>query len=294
MTLELEIVRQGERRQALPPHTAFQTSTLEALAGGRWDGELTVGELLEHGTFGIGTFNALDGELIVLDGKAWRACADGTVVPAPATMRTPYATVLNFASDLALAVPEPMSGPQFVEVLASTAHEMGAPFAVRFDGRLDDIMARSVPHQSRPYGTLDDIADREQRTFTFERTLGTLVGFSFPPTAASLQTPGAHLHVITADRERGGHLFEATVGPGVLRICTLRGLRLDLPEDVAPPSVVLPDPLAAAVQRLERRWAPPQMRDQKRDAHVLPSRHGLRHPRRRRTRGDQPSRPRPA
>jgi acetolactate decarboxylase len=294
MTLELEIVRRGDRRHTLPPHTAFQTSTLEALASGRWDGELTVGELLEHGTFGIGTFNALDGEMIILDGKAWRACADGTVVAAPPTLRTPYATVLTFASDLALAVPEPMSGAQFNEVLATTAEEMGEPFAVRFDGRLDDIVARSVPHQSRPYGTLDDIAAREQRMFTFDRTLGTLVGFTFPPSASALQTPGAHLHFISADRERGGHLFEATVGPGVLRICTLRGMRLDLPDGVAPPSVALPDPLADAVAHLEMGSAPPQMRDQKRDSHVLPSRHALRHPRRRRTRGDQPSRPRPA
>ena len=294
MTLEMEIVRRDERHRTLPPHTAFQTSTLEALAAGRWDGDLTVGELLEHGTFGIGTFNALDGELIVLDGKAWRAGADGTVVAAAPTMRTPYATVITFASDLALAVPGPMSGAQFNDVLATTAQEMGAPFAVRFDGRLDDIEARSVPHQSPPYGTLSEIAEREQRAVHIDRTLGSLVGFSFPPTAASLQTPGAHLHVITADRARGGHLFEASVGPGVLRICTLRGLRLDLPDDVAPPSVVLPAPLATAVQRLERRWAPPQMGDQKRNASVLPSRHGLRHTRRRRTRSDRPSRPRPS
>lgn len=67
------------------PHVAdfspelFQYSTLEALLGGVYDGEVTVGELLTHGDFGLGTFNSLDGEMIIL-GESATSC-DLTAAP---------------------------------------------------------------------------------------------------------------------------------------------------------------------------------------------------------------------
>ena len=48
--------------------TLFQTSTITALSAGDYDGELTVAQLKEQGDFGLGTYDALDGEMIVLDG----------------------------------------------------------------------------------------------------------------------------------------------------------------------------------------------------------------------------------
>ena len=51
----------------------FQYNTLGALMAGLYGGTLTVGELLEHGDLGLGTLDSIDGELIVLDGKAYQA-----------------------------------------------------------------------------------------------------------------------------------------------------------------------------------------------------------------------------
>ena len=53
-----------------PPRrqTVFQCSLMSALLAGVYDGELTVRELLQHGDFGLGTFNSLDGEMIIVDG----------------------------------------------------------------------------------------------------------------------------------------------------------------------------------------------------------------------------------
>ena len=41
-----------------------------SLDAGLYGGTMTVGELLEHGDLGLGTLDSIDGELIVLDGKA--------------------------------------------------------------------------------------------------------------------------------------------------------------------------------------------------------------------------------
>ena len=56
----------------------FQYNTLGALMAGLYEGTMTIGELLKHGDLGIGTLDSVDGELIVLDGKAYQAKGDKT------------------------------------------------------------------------------------------------------------------------------------------------------------------------------------------------------------------------
>jgi acetolactate decarboxylase len=44
----------------------FQTSLMSALISGVYEGSTTVEQLLEHGDFGLGTFNQLDGSSLLL------------------------------------------------------------------------------------------------------------------------------------------------------------------------------------------------------------------------------------
>ncbi len=53
-------------------HTLYQVSTAGALVEGVYQGAVTVGMVREHGDFGLGTFEDLDGEMIVLDGHVYR------------------------------------------------------------------------------------------------------------------------------------------------------------------------------------------------------------------------------
>ena len=64
-------------RKVQEPVKLFQYNTLGALMAGLYGGTMTVGELLEHGDLGLGTLDSIDGELIVLDGKAYQAKGSG-------------------------------------------------------------------------------------------------------------------------------------------------------------------------------------------------------------------------
>ena len=77
--LRVEMVRHRELRAEAHTHELFQTSTIEALLGGAFDGDVTLNELLEHGDLGLGTLNGLDGELIVIDGQVFKAELDCTL-----------------------------------------------------------------------------------------------------------------------------------------------------------------------------------------------------------------------
>ena len=96
------LVIRRERRDAFDrdpaaEHAIWQTSSIDALLDGAYEGDLTLAELTAHGDLGIGTVQQLDGELIIIDGECFRVAADGTVQrPDPAT-RTPFAVVCRFA-----------------------------------------------------------------------------------------------------------------------------------------------------------------------------------------------------
>src|SRR5262245_30669350 len=55
-----------------PAAEVDQVSTISSLLAGGYDGATTVAELLRHGGFGLGTFNGVDGEMMVLDGRVYR------------------------------------------------------------------------------------------------------------------------------------------------------------------------------------------------------------------------------
>lgn len=46
----------------------YQVSTINALLNGAYDGQVTIAGLKDWGDLGIGTFEALDGEMIIIDG----------------------------------------------------------------------------------------------------------------------------------------------------------------------------------------------------------------------------------
>src|ERR687893_1646409 len=98
---------QGLKGDEHPHHTLFQTSTIEALLDGNYEGDVTFAELEEHGDFGLGTFDALDGEMIALDGDFYQVRADGRAYEVDGRLKTPFAVVTFFEPDLR----QPLAGP---------------------------------------------------------------------------------------------------------------------------------------------------------------------------------------
>ena len=74
----------------------YQTSLMSALMAGLYEGEMTYGEIRNHGDFGLGTFNDLDGEMVGFDGTFYQLRSDGSVRPVTADQKTPFAVVTFF------------------------------------------------------------------------------------------------------------------------------------------------------------------------------------------------------
>ena len=231
-----------------PAHTAVQTSTIAALMDGAYEGEVTIGELLEAGDLGLGTLDALDGELVIVDDEAWQCASDGSVNRVPDEATTPFAVVTKFAPDESLEASGPLAHRELIELLEAHAPASTGCDAIRIDGFFTRVHARSVPRQEPPYPPLAEVAER-QVEWTFENLAGTVVGFRFPSSAAGVEVAGHHLHFLAADRSRGGHVLECDLQEGRIAIERVDGLRLELP-----PGVELPAPGETdteAVRRVE-------------------------------------------
>ncbi|MGP0047135.1 MAG: acetolactate decarboxylase, partial [Syntrophobacteraceae bacterium] len=180
-----------------------QYSTIDVLMKGIYDGYVPIGEMLLHGDTGIGTFDGLDGEMVVVDGIAYQVTADGVVhIPAP-TMTTPFAEVTFFHDDQEKVLPPGANLESFTREVDAIIPTPNIFYAVRIDGTFAKVITRSVPKQSKPYRPLTEIV-KTQPTFTFENVRGVIVGWRCPAFVKGINVPGYHLHFLTEDRKGGG------------------------------------------------------------------------------------------
>jgi acetolactate decarboxylase len=251
-SLHVEALREGELQAERAAHVLFQASTIGALLEGAYDGDLSFAELAEHGDLGLGTLNGLDGEMIAIDGRFYRADVDGTVGEIDGEMRTPFAVVTRFEPTIDVARDGPLEHDELLAWLDELIPAGVASCAIRVDGRFDSVRARSVPRQAPPYRPLTEVV-AEQHVFELRDVDGTMVGFRFPDYVEGIEVSGYHLHFISADRDRGGHVLGSHTASTVrARIDASSELRVELP-----PGVELADPdLAsathAAVELVER------------------------------------------
>lgn len=190
--------------------TFYQVSTIDALMQGVFDGVQPVGELKKHGDFGIGTFEALDGEMIVLDGVIYQAKADGKIYKVSDNQTTPFATVTYFDHDLAVTTDIPMNVSVFSSRMEKRLPTGNMIYAVRMHGTFPMMKVRAIPAQQKPYPTLAEAA-KNQSVYTYSDTTGTIVGFYTPVFFKGLNVAGYHLHYISDDHTTGGHILEFTL-----------------------------------------------------------------------------------
>jgi acetolactate decarboxylase len=198
--------------------TLFQISTINALMDGAYRGEMTIGQLKRHGDFGIGTLEALDGEMIALDKKFYQIKADGVAYPVPDTMTTPFAVITVFDKDKTVPVHTGMDYEEIQRYLDNLILDKDIFYAVKIEGIFKYIKTRSVPRQKEPYPPLIE-AVKKQTVFEFNDVKGTVVGFWCPDfVKGGVNVPGYHFHFITADRKAGGHLLSCWIKDAVIDI----------------------------------------------------------------------------
>ncbi|MCR5772713.1 MAG: acetolactate decarboxylase [Butyrivibrio sp.] len=214
----------------------YQVSTLQALALGYTKGVITVDELKKEGDTGLGTFENVDGEMIVLDGHCYRAMEDGNVVEAAPDTGIPFAAVGKLLRGNTFELSEFSNIEALREELTKRIEEhfgLNSMHVVRIDGEFSKIDARSeAPYRSQ-HISLKNLLEKTQKAFVFENICGSLVGVYFPDYMDGINMPGWHLHFLSDDKTKGGHVFDMSMKKGNVYLDKIASIKIDLPNEPA-------------------------------------------------------------
>ena len=214
------------------PGEVFQVSTLDALSLGIFQGWLSFSHLRQHGDFGVGTFDGLDGELVALDGSFYQIRADGSVSRVENTNTTPFAVVTNFHASRTAVIRGPAARLQVLAAIDQTLESANYFYALKVHGDFISMTARSVPKQVPPYPTLAE-AIAKQSIFPLRNVRGTLVGFRSPAFVNGINQPGYHFHFISDDQRSGGHVLDFEILDATIETETIRQHSTLLPDNQA-------------------------------------------------------------
>jgi acetolactate decarboxylase len=212
----------------VPQHTLFQVSTSGALVQGIYERAVSSRFLLNYGDFGLGTFENLDGEMVVLDGDIYQVRSDGKVLKIVDDVGTPFAVVTHFIADQDQTIESALSFEEITKTCDQYRDSDNLFYAFRIDGRFAHIHTRAMK------ATLDGLplakAAAIQPEFEFTDVAGTLVGIWAPQFSSALNIAGYHFHFLSEDRTKGGHLLECSGKHLRVRVERLNDFHLSLPE----------------------------------------------------------------
>ena len=232
----------------------YQVSLLQGLAYGDYYGSITVAKLKQHGDIGIGTFDRLNGELIMLDGEVYRAAGDGTVEIVSHEETIPFCVATFMEADITKQLQNIPDYEALVRALDQMVAERGLNrfYMIRINGTFRRMHVRSVHAQEEPYRPLVTVLQQEQTFFDYENIDGTVVGIYCPPYMAQLNAVGWHMHFLSADKAKGGHVLGLDIEDAVLQWDDIDAFHVQLPQNRMFAGLDLTVDQSADIEKIEK------------------------------------------
>jgi acetolactate decarboxylase len=189
--------------------TLYQFSTLKTFNNKAYDGDLTLDGLKKYGDTGLGTFNALDGELMLFDGGVYQVDGDCNFKTSDDKAMIPFAVLGFLGHTKAISLDKPLS-MEAAKAALDQAIGLDDPIVLAvLEGDFLALTLHSVWPQKKPYRSLDTIVS-EQKLVSISHQKGRLVGVRCPQLADEKNVVGWHFHYLSADKKIGGHVNDFT------------------------------------------------------------------------------------
>lgn len=212
----------------------YQFSLLNALMSGVSETGITASALLSKScNQGLGTFSRMDGELVLLDDKIYQLKPEGKVRVADPTDQIPFATITNF-------VPQKTFDHVFlkdkagvdVELDRFDDHAKNLFMTYRIEGIFTHLKCRTVRGQEYKGQPLSELGEK-QSVEEYTDVEGTVIGFRSPENWQGFSVAGDHMHFISSDRSRGGHVLELRTKEGKdgvkMHMAVVSNVHIELP-----------------------------------------------------------------
>ena len=213
-----------------PSDQIYQYSVFAALANKIYDGNLTVAEVKEKGDLGLGTYNGLNGEMIVLDGKVFQLLADGTVLQPEDSELVPFAVVTFFEEDQKLELSQNSNYKELKDFIEHQLPSKNLGYAFKIKSNFEYIKCGGAVKQEKPYTKTLSEAIVDRPVFEKENVPGTIVGLWFPEYVGKVNIAGFHLHFISDDKKFAGHVLDFQASGLKIEIDYCNGFDIELPK----------------------------------------------------------------
>ena len=233
----------------------FQVSTLQALAMGYTRTVISVEELLKHGDTGLGTYEDVNGEMILVDGHPYRADETGAIEEVSMDTGVPFCAVSILQGNREFG----FSGIDNIDKLKTMLDlkieedfGLNSMHMARIDGHFSSISARSEAPYHSQHITLKEMLSKTQKEFFFSDIRGTLICVYFPDYMDGINAPGWHLHFVSEDRKLGGHVFDLSLEEGRVLLDKITQIEIKLPEDAAFDTYSLKEASQSEIKEVEQ------------------------------------------
>jgi acetolactate decarboxylase len=212
--------------------TLINASVRAAYLAGVYDGFIPVGTLRAHGDFGLGAADRNGGELTMLDGRYYSARGDGTVIELADDVRVPFASVTRFRPERRMRIAGPLPRAEFEARLDAWLPGANRMFALRVHGRFARVVAGASDAQVAPYRRFAEVYP-EYNLIPRDGLRGPLVGFRMPAVMRDISRQGYHFHLLSEDRQAGGHVDDEVIDNVEVEAQELHGVEIIVPDTAA-------------------------------------------------------------
>jgi acetolactate decarboxylase len=227
----LILLQQGNAQTINPQHnTLFTAGYAHAFIGGLYNGYYPYHKLKQHGDFGLGAPDKLDGELLVLNGKIYQTQHTGKTFEVNNKALTPYAVVNFFKPEKTIKLSRAIDRVSLYKYLDSVLQNSNGMHAIHIQGKFSTIKTRAFPPvASKPYRPLADMLNLQQ-FFSYAAINGDLVGYKLPEYMDGANITGYHFHFLSQDKKSGGHIIDFTAENLIIEIDYLNSFTVDIPQ----------------------------------------------------------------
>jgi acetolactate decarboxylase len=214
------------------PDTYFHYSIWHAFVNKVFDADLKVSTLKANGDIGLGSFDFLDGEMVMLDGIPYRIREDGEITVGADDDEIVYANAAFFDQDGSFDIQKGVNYDQLRAAINPNIPSLNLFYAFKIHGTFKTLKLGGLDKQEKPFDDGLDVLIPNRPVFEGENITGTMIGFFCPEFIGDINAAGYHFHFISDDLKMGGHVMEfASAEPLEVQFDEMNNYHFYLPDN---------------------------------------------------------------
>lgn len=186
-----------------------QVGSYQALLDSNYFSNKSLSLLNLKGNYGLGTFNDLDGEGIMVEGLIYKIRPNQSpiLIDPTSTEKSPFFAVCEFNKPQILeldSIPSFLSLNDFLKSHLDSSEN----YAIKIETSFNEITIRSVFKQEAPYKSLPKVIQSSSVIKTLSNPTGVAFGYYLNYTPQNINVKGLHFHYINENRLEGGHVLD--------------------------------------------------------------------------------------